>query len=37
MQQQKTCIYDSDHNYIIDEIKRRYCIEYKIQIHNDDN
>ena len=32
----KFCIYDSDHDYIIDAIERCDHIEYERKIHNDD-
>ena len=36
VQRQQICIYDTDHDYIIDKIERRDHIEYEKQIHNDD-
>ena len=36
MQRQQTCIDNPDNNYILDEIKRRDCIEHERQIQNDD-
>ena len=36
MYRQPVCIYDADHDYILDEIERRDHIEYERKIHNDD-